>query len=36
MPVWFPSEVFSGTFEMVCCFVTAVTAIVSYLLTMRF
>ena len=28
-------EVAAGALEMVCCFLTAVTAVFSYLLTMR-
>jgi hypothetical protein len=31
-----PGEALSGTMEIVCYFCTAVTAVVSYFLTMRF
>jgi len=31
-----PGEMTAGAVEMVVCFLTAVTALISYLLTMRF
>jgi hypothetical protein len=32
---WIPAEVTAGALEMVCCFLTAVTAVFSCLLTLR-
>ena len=31
-----PGELTTGALEMVCCFLTAVTAVIGCLLTMRF
>ena len=31
-----PGEATAGALEMVCCFLTAVTALISYMWTMRF